>query len=74
MQHFQVPAVTAQVAYDDEQLLTLQIGSKTLDGSGYYVRINDDTTIYSIDTYTLEPIITAAQQGFVSAADTAEQN
>lgn len=62
----EIPAVTAQVYFDEDQLLTLQIGSQTLDGSGYYVRVNDDTTIYSIDTYTLEPIITAAQQGFVT--------
>ena len=70
------PAVTAQIHYSEDQLLTLQIGSRTLDGSGYYVRVNDDTTIYSIDTYTLEPIITAAQQGFAPdaapAADTAD--
>ncbi len=62
------PAVTAQFVYDDEQLLTLQIGNQTLDGSGYYVRMNDDTTIYSISAYSLEPILTAAQNGFVYAA------
>ena len=62
------PAVTAQFVYDDEQLLTLQIGNQTLDGSGYYIRMNDDTTIYSISAYSLEPILTAAQNGFVDAA------
>lgn len=63
-----VPAVTAQFVYDDEQILTLQIGNQTLDGSGYYVRINDDTTVYSISSYALEPILSAAQNGFVTAA------
>jgi len=70
----EVPGVIAEVCFDEDQLLTLRIGGQTLDGSGYYVRINDDTTIYSIDTYTLNPIITAAQQGFVPAADDAPQN
>lgn len=70
----EAPAVTAEIYFDEDQLLTLEIGSQTLDGSGYYVRVNDDTTIYSIDTYTLEPIITAAQQGFASAAGDASQN
>ena len=70
----EVPGVIAEVCFDEDQLLTLRIGGQTLDGSGYYVRINDDTTIYSIDTYTLNPIITAAQQGFVPAADDTPQN
>ena len=62
----EVPGVIVEVYFDEDQLLTLQIGNQTLDGSGYYVRVNDDTTIYSIDTHSLEPIITAAPQGFVS--------
>ena len=61
------PAVTVQVCYDEDQLLTLQIGGRTLDGSGYYVRVNSDTTIYSMDANTMEPIITAAQQGFAAS-------
>ena len=67
------PSVTVQVCYDEDQLLTLQIGGRTLDSSGYYVRVNDDTTIYSISAYSIEPIITAAQQGF-SAPAAAAQN
>ena len=66
------PSVTVQVCYDEDQLLTMQIGSQTLDGSGYYVRINDDTTIYSISAYSLEPIITAAQKGFAAPAAAAQ--
>lgn len=66
------PAVTALISYDGDQLLTLQIGSKTLDGSGYYVRINEDTTIYSINAYDMENIIAVAQYGFAAPADTAQ--
>ena len=61
------PAVTARFVYDDDQVLTLQIGNQTLDGSGYYVRVNNDTTIYSISAYSLEPIFSAAQNGFADA-------
>lgn len=66
-----VPAATLQVYYADDQLLTLQVGSQTLDGSGYYVRINDDTTIYSIYAYDIKPILNAAQNGFSDAASAA---
>lgn len=68
----ETPAVTALISYDGDQLLKLQIGSKTLDGSGYYVRINEDTTIYSINAYDMANIITVAQYGFASPADTAQ--
>ena len=68
----EAPAVTALISYDGDHLLKLQIGSKTLDGSGYYVRINDDTTIYSINAYDMENIIAVAQYGFAAPADTAQ--
>ena len=68
-----VPSVIVQVYYDDDQLLNLEIGHKTLDGNGYYVRMNDDTTIYSMDADSIETIIFTAQNGFSSTA-AASQN
>ena len=66
----ETPSVTLQVHYDDEQLLMLEIGHKTLDGDGYYVRMNNDTTIYSISSYNIDPILSVAQNGFAAPADT----
>lgn len=63
------PAVVVKITYGTNQLLTLQIGAETLDGDGYYVRIDDDATIYSISADGLEPILTVAELGLTGAED-----
>lgn len=50
-----------------EQTLTLQIGTENLDGDGYYVRVDDDTTIYQIDLDDLDALVSAAQSGLTEA-------
>ena len=54
-----------------EQTLTLQIGTENLDGDGYYVRVDDDTTIYQMDLDSVDALVSAAQSG-LTEADTAE--
>lgn len=61
------PAVTAEINYGTDQRLTLHIGSQTLDGGGYYLRINDDTTIYSMSNDMLKPLLTVAESGLTGA-------
>ena len=63
------PVAVANITYGTDQLLTLQIGSKTLKGDGYYVRINEDTAIYSISNDTLAPILTVAEKGLSAEPD-----
>ena len=54
-----------------EQTLTLQIGTENLDGDGYYVRVDDDTTIYQMNLDSVDALVSAAQSG-LTEADTAE--
>lgn len=46
-----------------EEVLTLTIGSRLPDGSGRYVRLDDDSTIYFLPTETLDPLMPVAVNG-----------
>lgn len=56
---------------DDAQTLVLEIGGENLDGDGYYVRVNDDTTIYQMNLDDVGALLAAARSG-LTAADGAE--
>ena len=66
------PTAKLQVVYLDEdgaeQTLTLFVGSSSADASGYYVRMNDDTTVYIMTSATLETVLSVAQDGLTSTS------
>lgn len=61
---FSAPAAEIQVTYLSDsgaaQTLELQIGAKTMDESGYYVRVNGEKAIYSMPSTALDTLIQAA--------------
>ncbi len=67
---FDEPAATVTALYRDdngaEQTLTLAVGGTTLEGGSRYVRVNDDTTIYSIAEDKLSAVLTAADSGLTA--------
>lgn len=46
-----------------DQTLELFVGNRLTDGSGRYVRWNEDTTIYSLPTESLDPLMRVAVSG-----------
>ena len=64
------PAATVTAEYLDgtggEQTLTLLVGGVTAAGDGYFVRINDDTTIYSMTSDSLSTILSVAANGLTA--------
>ena len=56
-----------------EQTLTLAVGTENLDGDGYYVRLDDDTTIYQMDLADLDALLAAARSGLSAEADADQQ-
>lgn len=67
---FDAPAFTLTVSYTNDsgsaQTMTLTVGSQNSDQSGYYVRVNDDTTIYTIPVGDLSTLLTIAANGFAA--------
>lgn len=61
-------AVTAEYLDDggEEQALTLLVGKLTAAEDGYYVRINDDTTIYSMTEDALSAVLSVAAGGLAA--------
>ena len=59
---FDAPAAVAEIAMG-ETTLTITVGSATLDGTGYYVRVNDDTTIYQAATDNVDTLLEVASGG-----------
>ena len=55
--------VTIRYTAESEQTLALTIGSRLADGSGRYVRLGDDSTIYFLPTETLDPLVPVAVNG-----------
>ena len=55
---------------DDAQTLVLEIGAENLDGDGYYVRVNDDTTIYQMNLDDVDALLAAARSGLTAADGT----
>lgn len=64
---FAEPAVTLSVIYlregGAEQTLLLTLGGHTLDDTGYYARINEDTAIYQVDSEAVTALLDMAANG-----------
>jgi len=67
---FDAPTATVTAEYLDEtgseQTLTLYVGGATAAGDGYFVRVNDDTTIYSMTSDSLSTILSVAASGLAA--------
>lgn len=57
------PAAVVEITYGANRLLRLTVGNETLAGGAYYVRIQDDTTIYSMEEAALDTVLTVAAYG-----------
>lgn len=61
------PKCTLSVNYTDESGaaagFALTVANKTADGSSYYVRLNNDTTIYAVKTDALAKLLQVAASG-----------
>ena len=70
---FDDPLATVTVLYLDEtgqeQTLVLTFGSENLDQTGYYVQLGEDSTIYQMDTSSVDTILSVAESGLI-ASDT----
>ena len=64
---FDSPTAQVTIRYtagsDSGQSLTLTIGNRLADGSGRYVRLDDDSTIYFLPTEALDPLMPVAVNG-----------
>lgn len=67
---FEPPAALLKVTYvpssGTEQTAALAVGSKTLDGTGYYARINGESTIYQIPPDCVDALLAVAEAGLVT--------
>lgn len=59
---FDAPAAVAEIV-SGTTTLTITVGGATLDGTGYYVRIDDDTTIYQTTTDSVDTLLAVASGG-----------
>lgn len=70
---FDDPLATVTVLYLDEtgqeQTLVLTFGGENLDQTGYYVQLGEDSTIYQMDTSSVDTILSVAESG-LTASDT----
>ena len=64
---FDLPLAAITVNYTSntgsDETLSLTIGAQVLDGSGRYVWLGDSTTIYSLPTAALDPLMRVAANG-----------
>lgn len=64
---FDMPPAALTVNYTTDagtdETMSLTIGAQVLDGSGRYVRLGDSTTIYSLPTAALDPLMRVAVNG-----------
>ena len=65
---FTSPDAVLTVAYrpagaETDQFMKLTIGTTALDGSGRYVRLEDDSTIYLLPTASLDPLMRVSVNG-----------
>jgi len=67
---FDKPTFTLTVDYSNDsgskQTMTLVVGGVNSDKSGYYARLNDDTTIYNLSKDSVSGLLTIASSGFAS--------
>ena len=70
---FDDPLATVTGLYLDEtgqeQTRVLTFGSENLDQTGYYVQLGEDSTIYQMDTSSVDTILSVAESG-LTASDT----
>ena len=59
---FDTPAAVAEIV-SGSTTFTITVGGATLDGTGYYVRIDDDTTIYQATTASVDTLLEVAAGG-----------
>ena len=61
------PSAILNIGYmgssDTEQTLQIQVGTRLTDGSGRYIRVNSDDTIYFLPTERLDPLMAIAAGG-----------
>lgn len=60
------PTLTLTVVYQSagqEETLTLTVGGLTMDQTGYYTRLDDDSTIYQLDTDAISTLLQVASSG-----------
>ena len=73
---FDAPQATVTILYlndtGTEGTLTLTFGSENLDQTGYYVRMEGDSTIYQMDTASVDTILSVAENGLTAADATGE--
>ena len=64
---FAEPTLNLSVIYlsegGAEQTLLLTLGSVSLDGAGYYARMNDDPSIYQLDSTSISALLEMAASG-----------
>ncbi|WP_298029918.1 DUF4340 domain-containing protein [uncultured Dysosmobacter sp.] len=64
---FTSPAATVDIRYltegGTEQTLLLTIGTQAADGTGRYVRMDEDSTIYLLPTASLDPLMRISAKG-----------
>ncbi|WP_455580992.1 DUF4340 domain-containing protein [Dysosmobacter sp.] len=64
---FDEPAAEVEVSYrteaGTEQTMTLSVGTASLDGTGRYVRLNDDTAIYHLAADGVDTLVQVAAEG-----------
>ena len=73
---FDEPRATVTILYQTETgtegSLTLTFGGENLDQTGYYVRMEGDSTIYQMDTATVDTILTVADEGLTASGGAEE--
>ncbi len=64
---FDEPAATLDISYATEggaqQALHITVGNRLPDGSGRYIRLGDDTTLFFLPTELLDPLMRIAAEG-----------
>ena len=64
---FDEPAAKLDIAYTTEggaqQALRITVGERLPDGSGRYIRLEDDTTLFFLPTELLDPLMRIAAEG-----------
>ena len=73
---FDEPRATVTILYQTETgtegSLTLTFGGENLDQTGYYVRMEGDSTIYQMDTAAVDTILTVADEGLTASGGAEE--
>ena len=57
------PTAMVSIFYGTDKSLFLTVGSKTLSGGAYYVMLQNDTTIYSMESAALDTVLVVAACG-----------